>query len=256
MEMGQRLRELREKAGLSQTELSRAVGISRNAVSQWEAGVTQPSTRHLNAVARALNVPVNRIMAPNSRTREKIVEAATRLFDRLGFDGTSIEVICASADISTADFEAFFESKNDLLYEVLKTYNDRTFAEMRRLPPKFGSIEARICHLIHLYFVNDLAHIKLTAALLAYSWQWSTSRERENSRQLSDHHEMVLALLEEAAAKGEISPGNFRAASELILAAYTMALRKAVFEGYDADKLIGFVQPLISLILQGLRKGT
>lgn len=253
MGMGLRLRELREQAGLSQTELAKAVGVSRAAVSQWEADVTEPTTKRLAELSRVLNVAVDRLMAPNSRMREKVIDAATRLFDRVGFDETSIDVICASADISTADFHAMFESKHELLYEVLRAYNDRTFAELRRIPPKFGSLKARLKHLLHLYYVNDLAHIKLTAALLAYSWQWGPARERENARQLSDHHDMVFALFEEAAAKGEITQANFRAASSLILSAYTMSLRKAVFEGYDADKLIAYIEPQLAIILAGLR---
>jgi len=64
---------------------------------------------------------------------------------------------------------------------------------------------------------------------------------------------MVLALLEEAAAHEEISQGSFRAASSLILSAYTMSLRKAVFEGYAPDKLINYVQPQLEIIMNGLR---
>jgi AcrR family transcriptional regulator len=254
MNIGNRLRELREQAQLSQTELAKAVAVSRNAVSQWEAGVTHPSTKHLSAVSRALNVPVDRIMAPNARMRDKVVEAATRLFDRVGFEETSIEVICASADLSKSEFNTLFESKQDLLYEVLRAYNDSTFAEMKRVPPKFGPLDARLKQLLHLYYVNDLAHIKLTAALLAYSWQWSKARERENARQLSDHHEMVQSLLEEAASEGQIAHGNFRAASDLILSAYTMSLRKAVYDSFDADRLISFVEPQLEIILSGLRE--
>ncbi|MGD9785443.1 MAG: helix-turn-helix domain-containing protein [Hyphomicrobiaceae bacterium] len=253
MGLGQRLRELREQAGLSQTELAKSVGVTRNAVSQWESDVNQPTTRRLGDIARVLHVAVDRIMAPNSRMRENVIEAATRLFDRVGFDETSIEVICASSDISTLDFNAMFENKHELLYEVLKAYNDRTFAEMRRIPPSFGSLDTRLKYLLRLYYVNDLAHIKLTAALLAYSWQWGAARERENARQLSDHHEMVLEVLEKAAEQGEVARGNFRATSDLILSAYTMSLRKAVFEGYDADKLINFIQPQLEIIYRGLR---
>ncbi len=200
-----------------------------------------------------LNVAVDRIMAPNSRMREKVIETATRLFDRVGFDEKSIDIICASADISRADFDAIFENKHELLYEVPKAHSDRTLAKMSRIPPIFGSLNARLKYLLRLYYVNDLTHIKLTAALLAYSWQWGAARERDNTRQLSDHHEMVLALLEEAAAHEEISQGSFRAASSLILSAYTMSLRKAVFEGYDPDKLINYVQPQLEIIMNGLR---
>ena len=56
MSLGKRLRELRVRAGLSQTALAKLTGVSRNAVSQWEADATQPSTKRLTRLARALNL--------------------------------------------------------------------------------------------------------------------------------------------------------------------------------------------------------
>jgi AcrR family transcriptional regulator len=76
--------------------------------------------RRLSEISRVLNVAVDRIMAPNSRMREKVVETATRLLDRVGLDEKSIDIICASADISRADFDAIFENKHELFYEVPK----------------------------------------------------------------------------------------------------------------------------------------
>jgi DNA-binding XRE family transcriptional regulator len=39
--MGERIRALREQAGLTQTELGDRVGVSFSAVNQWESGATQ-----------------------------------------------------------------------------------------------------------------------------------------------------------------------------------------------------------------------
>lgn len=252
MSPGQKLRELREAAGLSQAKLAEIAGVSRNAVSQWEAGLTNPSTKRLATIARSFNVSVDQIMSPSAKTRDRIIDEATRFFDRLGPEQTSIEVICAAAEVSRLEFDTLFPSKQELLFEVLKEYNNRTFHDVRRIPPKYGSIYARIQYLLRMYYVHDLMHIKLTAALQAYSWQWSDIRERENARQMSDHHETVVALFEGAAEKGEIRQGNFRAASQLILASYTYALRKAVFEKYDADQLVDYVKPQVRIILAGL----
>lgn len=41
------LRELRKKAGLSQQQLSELLGVNQTAISQWERGVTTPSSRML-----------------------------------------------------------------------------------------------------------------------------------------------------------------------------------------------------------------
>lgn len=252
MSPGQKLKELREAAGLSQAKLAEIAGVSRNAVSQWEAGLTNPSTKRLAAIARSFNVTVDQIMSPSAKTRDRIIDQATRFFDRLGPDETSIDVICAAADVSKLEFDSLFPSKQELLFEVLKEYNNRTFDDVRRIPPKYGAIDARIQYLLRMYYAHDLMHIKLTAALHAYSWQWSETRERDNARQMSDHHETVVFLFENAAEKGEIRHGNFRAASQLILASYTYALRKAVFEKYDADQLVEYLKPQIRIILAGL----
>jgi len=41
MEFGEKLRTLRREKGLSQEELAAMVGVSRQALSKWEAGVSQ-----------------------------------------------------------------------------------------------------------------------------------------------------------------------------------------------------------------------
>lgn len=47
----ERLREAREKAGLSGREVCRKLSLSKSAVSNWELGKTEPSTEQLRAVA-------------------------------------------------------------------------------------------------------------------------------------------------------------------------------------------------------------
>ncbi len=251
MNLGPRLRELRDAAGLSQSKLAALTGVSRNAVSQWEAGTTQPSTRRLGNLARVLNVQIDQLMSATSEKRERLVETANRLFSRLNADDVSVEVICATADISKMEFNTLFRTKEDLLYEAIRAHTERKYAEIRRMPPRYGSLAAQIKYLLRLYYVVDLASLKLVAAEQAYSWQWSEIRERDDARQLFEHHELVNALFNEAAARGQIRQGNFRAASALILAAYKQGLRKALFEQCDVDRLINFIEPQIRIILDG-----
>src|SRR5437588_7434562 len=53
---GKRLREAREDLRLSQAALAAALGITQAAVSNWEAGLRQPSLDDLYAVAGVLGV--------------------------------------------------------------------------------------------------------------------------------------------------------------------------------------------------------
>ncbi len=53
---GARLKELRERAGLTQKGLADQAGISQRAVSHWEQGLREPSWSNVLALAEALGV--------------------------------------------------------------------------------------------------------------------------------------------------------------------------------------------------------
>jgi transcriptional regulator with XRE-family HTH domain len=57
--IGGRIKDKREKAGMTQEELSEAVGISQNFLSQMETGRRNPSIGTLNKIATALNSPIH-----------------------------------------------------------------------------------------------------------------------------------------------------------------------------------------------------
>jgi AcrR family transcriptional regulator len=50
------------------------------------------------------------------RTRQALVNAAIDLFERHGYDGTSVADIAAAADIGTRTFFSYFASKEELLF--------------------------------------------------------------------------------------------------------------------------------------------
>jgi AcrR family transcriptional regulator len=50
------------------------------------------------------------------RTRKALIDAAIGLFERHGYDGTTIADIAASADIGTRTFFSYFATKEDLLF--------------------------------------------------------------------------------------------------------------------------------------------
>lgn len=58
MDIGKRIEQVREQAGLTQSALARAMGASQSAVSQIEAGERNPSYEMLRQVAGAMNVSV------------------------------------------------------------------------------------------------------------------------------------------------------------------------------------------------------
>jgi transcriptional regulator with XRE-family HTH domain len=63
--LGSRLREEREKRGVTVRGLAREVGVSASMVSQIETGKAQPSVSTLYAITTALGVTVEEVFAPS-----------------------------------------------------------------------------------------------------------------------------------------------------------------------------------------------
>lgn len=51
MIIGQRIRELRIDAGISQQKLAEEIGVNRSAVSFWESGINEPKATYIARLA-------------------------------------------------------------------------------------------------------------------------------------------------------------------------------------------------------------
>ena len=58
MNIGNRITELRKEKNISQTELASLLGVSRQAVSKWEQGLSSPDTAKLIQLAEVLGTEV------------------------------------------------------------------------------------------------------------------------------------------------------------------------------------------------------
>ena len=56
------LSRLRRERGLTQEELARRLYITRQAVSRWETGATEPGIDMIKLIARELDVPVTALL--------------------------------------------------------------------------------------------------------------------------------------------------------------------------------------------------
>ena len=62
MEMRDILKNLREKNSLTQDQLARRVMVTRQAVSRWENGETQPNTETLKLLSKEFDVSINTLL--------------------------------------------------------------------------------------------------------------------------------------------------------------------------------------------------
>lgn len=73
-ELGERIHIAREMRGMSQDAVALAIGVTREAIAQWETGVKQPRLRNLISLADCLAVDVGWLIRgplPHSGPRSK-----------------------------------------------------------------------------------------------------------------------------------------------------------------------------------------
>ena len=62
MEIGEVLKNLRERNHLTQDQLAKRMMVSRQAVSRWETGETQPNTDTLKLLSKEYDVSINTLL--------------------------------------------------------------------------------------------------------------------------------------------------------------------------------------------------
>ena len=63
MALGEKIRACRQDAGLSQEKVAELVGVSRQAVTKWEANQSAPSTENLFKLAAVFGTTVDFLLA-------------------------------------------------------------------------------------------------------------------------------------------------------------------------------------------------
>ncbi len=60
--LADRIKLLRERAGLTQSELAKSLGLSRSGVNAWEMGLSIPSTQYVVELAKSFHVSTDYLL--------------------------------------------------------------------------------------------------------------------------------------------------------------------------------------------------
>ena len=69
MTLGQNIQTARKAKGMSQEALAEKIGVSRQAVSKWESGASDPSTSNLLALAKLYGVSAEELLREAAGTQ-------------------------------------------------------------------------------------------------------------------------------------------------------------------------------------------
>lgn len=92
--IGEQIRLLREKAGISQSELSKRLGVTRSSVNAWESGLSAPTAVYLIELAKYFHVSTDFLLGLDSEhylnlsglseEESKILYSLLRYFENKG----------------------------------------------------------------------------------------------------------------------------------------------------------------------------
>lgn len=72
MKLGKKLKQLREKSNLSQTDIAKKLNISRQAISSWEKGYSTPDIDNLVLLSNLYDFDLNKFLNDSLSWKEKI----------------------------------------------------------------------------------------------------------------------------------------------------------------------------------------
>ena len=145
----------------------------------------------------------------SARTRRAILDAAARLFARQGYTGTNLAEIAAAAGIKTGSLYYHFDSKEELVGEVLRFGTAHSHAHARAAVEALGaraSAVARLraaieAHLDSLHHLGDYALAGLR--IVEQAPQPIRRNQYANQRRYGEYWHELLAC---AQAEGALPP--------------------------------------------------
>ena len=200
-----------------------------------------PSTRPLGI--RAAN---------KAKTRQRLIEAARRLFMERGYEGATVRDIAGSADLSTGAVFASFADKTELFNAVLQADTEAQIAAMSAAMSQPGPVGERLIRVLGAAYQYQLGQIELLRAALAVSWSQGLSGELGDRPIRAAALQIIGDVLAQGAAKGEIRQDcDLEMLAETVWDSFIGNYRHALFNGQSADALVERSRRQVDLLMRG-----
>lgn len=141
-----------------------------------------------------------------AQRREQLIEVATRLFARTGYDATTTAAIASAAGVTEPILYRHFKSKQELFVAIVRDVSQQTLVQWQQLTgsmtdpsEKLRAIAAAMPE--HMKRLSDYYHV-LHGAL-------ATSRDKKVTAVMREHYQMIEDFFSRIVADGQ-KGGIFR----------------------------------------------
>ena len=198
-------------------------------------------------MTQPLNPPeLGRLQRRKARTRAAIVQSATDLFHRNGYEETSIQQIAELADTGVGTLYGYFTSKEEILREVLRTRSDAALSSYFAAVDETTGYVDRVVTAIRVL----ASYIRDNRLVLAAAFQ-TAARDRH----LDEHWaEMLTAsfslLIKTGIERGEIAALPVETTARVLIGTCTMAmLGIGVWDNRDSDETLMDIEAITRQLL-------
>lgn len=164
-----------------------------------------------------------------AQTRELLVQAATELFSKKGFEETTIDEIAAAADVSRRTFFRYFAAKELVAFPHQDSYINSfraLLAEKRVDRTAFAAVRIACLKMSHSYMEGRDEHLT----------QWRIIQNSPTLIARGDQFDIdwEIAIAERLLPNGEVSPEEQRRA-RFQAAAIMGMIRAVILQWYESE---------------------
>ena len=195
---------------------------------------------------------LNRRQAAKVRTRQKVLDAARRLFAERGYEPATIRDIAKGAGMSTGAVFANFQDKAELFEAVLATDMVQLAETMKAAAAAESSTRARVLAALGAGYHGSLEQLPLVQAVIARSWFQPVAAEMRTRDAIKPLLAVVTDALQAGVGEGELrQDADVRLLGELIYDAFLSNFRRAAYDGWTTAQLSERMAKQVDVILAG-----
>jgi AcrR family transcriptional regulator len=190
--------------------------------------------------------------------KKDILEAATSLFAKNGYHGTTMSEIAKEAEFSTGSLYNFFKNKEELYFNLMLEKIDALTGEVNEIPSGEGSVEERLTLFIETilkYFENEKDFFKIFAEQRA---SFEMSAKGMFADDIHEKYMAYMAIMVNLMKEG-VESGFFKPIEPGLLALSLVGiLHSVLFISINIDQpddLISKVPVVLDLFFHGTCKG-
>jgi TetR/AcrR family fatty acid metabolism transcriptional regulator len=190
-------------------------------------------------------------MRDKELTRERILEAAEKLFAEKGFHETAMDEIVRASKVSKGGVYFHFPSKEELFFALLDKLADALQREVQREIARRRGAVAKIQGALEVVLRTLTSQRHLAQIILRQGHGLGPSFERKRLEIYSRFARLIKENLDEALAEGSILPINTEITAYAWLGAINELVLRWIYTG-QPDPLTQTLPTLQELFLRGI----